>query len=119
MDAITKRFVLPVYPVNTKVKSIYPWETDYFALLYAEIYQRAKETGYNGTLEEFRSQLGDFLSKAMQPKFYNGQYEVTPLAHLEQILRTEATILERDIVVGEIPYYETSNAAGGYTVIIG
>lgn len=119
MEAITKQFFLPLYPANSKVKTIYPWETDYFALFYQEIYKRAVETGYSGTLEEFRTQLGDFLAKAINPEFYDGQYVVTPLAHLDQILRTKATILEDNVVVQAIPYYETSNNAGGYTVIIG
>lgn len=50
---------------------------------------------------------------------YTGSYEVTPLPYTEQLLPTTQTHVTDDIVVKEIPYYETTNDAGGYTVIIG
>jgi len=41
------------------------------------------------------------------------------MAHLSQILRTNDKIMTDNVVVEPIPYYETTNDAGGYTVIIG
>ena len=50
---------------------------------------------------------------------YEGTYEISPVAELDIILETSNKILKNDIVVKEIPYFETSNESGGYTVIIG
>lgn len=50
---------------------------------------------------------------------YDGSYEVSPLARTEVILPTTGKRMEDDVVVLEIPYYETTNESGGYTVIIG
>lgn len=49
---------------------------------------------------------------------YDGVYEVTPLADFEIILPTQGKILDEDVVVNKIPYYETSNESG-ITVYIG
>lgn len=50
---------------------------------------------------------------------YNGQYRVTPLAGIAQVLRTSDKLMTNNVIVEKIPYSETSNTAGGYTVIIG
>ena len=50
---------------------------------------------------------------------YTGRYQVTPLAYLDQILRTKDKVMEQDVTVEKIPYQTTSNTAGGYTAIIG
>jgi len=50
---------------------------------------------------------------------YEGSYEVSPLVGAEIILPTSGKRLEDDVTILEIPYYETTNEAGGYTVIIG
>lgn len=44
---------------------------------------------------------------------------VIPLAERQTVLETAEKLLLEDIVVKEIPYYETSNSAGGDTVYIG
>lgn len=49
---------------------------------------------------------------------YEGNYEVTPLAFQRTVLSTEGKKMENDVVVKEIPYYETSNLSGGTTVYI-
>ena len=49
---------------------------------------------------------------------YDGDYVVTPSGE-EQILDTDRKIMRRDVTVEAIPYYETTNESGGYTVIIG
>ena len=50
---------------------------------------------------------------------YDGDYDVVPLAFQETILSTRNKKLIDDILVQEIPYYETSNLSGGNTVFIG
>lgn len=49
---------------------------------------------------------------------YTGDYEVTPTVE-EQTLPTKNKSMRDDLVVHEIPYFETSNLSGGYTAIIG
>lgn len=48
---------------------------------------------------------------------YKGSYEVTPKAG-PQTLPTAEKYMEEDVRVKGIPYYETSNAAGGNTLYI-
>ena len=50
---------------------------------------------------------------------YDGSYEIAPVANAEVILSTTGKKMLDDVTVLEIPYYETSNESGGYTVIIG
>lgn len=49
---------------------------------------------------------------------YEGDYNVLPLAFQETVLQTKNKKLVNDIVIKEIPYYETSNPSGGNTVYI-
>lgn len=49
---------------------------------------------------------------------YTGAYEVTPLPFEAQTLRTKNKLMGDDVVVLEIPYFETSNVSGT-TVYIG
>lgn len=59
-------------------------------------------------------------SKAVAPSsmdIYQGVYNVTPSAYAQE-LQTANKMLERNVVVNEIPYYETHNA-NGITVYIG
>lgn len=49
---------------------------------------------------------------------YGGVYEVIPSTE-KQVLPTAQTVMEDDVTIQEIPYYETTNESGGYTVIIG
>ena len=48
---------------------------------------------------------------------YEGTYEVTPTAG-EQELQTRNKTMRDDVTVHAIPYHETTNEAGGYTVSI-
>lgn len=50
---------------------------------------------------------------------YNGEYEVTPLVDKETTLPTANKIMARNVVVKQVPYFETSNNTGGETVYIG
>ena len=49
---------------------------------------------------------------------YDGNYIVIPKAYKEQILETKEKMMEDNVVVKKIPYYETSNVDGGETVYI-
>lgn len=49
---------------------------------------------------------------------YEGEYKVTPKV-AEQILSTARKILNEDVVVEKIPYFEVSNNSGGITASIG
>lgn len=49
---------------------------------------------------------------------YDGDYEVIPLAFQDIILPTKDKKMMGDVVVKEVPYYETSNLSGGVTVYI-
>ena len=51
------------------------------------------------------------------PDTYDGAYEVIPTTD-EQILYTKSKYMEDDVTVKSIPYFETSNQAGGDTVYI-
>jgi hypothetical protein len=50
---------------------------------------------------------------------YTGSYEVTPDVFNPQILKTKNCILTDDIVINEVPYFETSNDQNGITIYIG
>lgn len=49
---------------------------------------------------------------------YEGNYNILPLAFQETILQTKNKKLINNIIIREIPYYETSNPSGGNTVYI-
>lgn len=53
----------------------------------------------------------------IDPNLYDGDYEVTPKTY-SQTLDTEDKYLSSDIIVNEIPYFETSNDQDGLTVYI-
>lgn len=49
---------------------------------------------------------------------YEGPYEVTPRAYNEVVLETMNKIMEADVTVHRVPYYETSNLFDGKTAYI-
>lgn len=51
-------------------------------------------------------------------EIYKGNYEATPRPEA-QTFETAERYLKEDFVVNKIPYYSTSNIAGGNTVFIG
>ena len=59
------------------------------------------------------------IPQVIEAETYDGAYEVTPKAFDETVLETEHKLMQHDVTVLEIPYYETSNLSGGYTAIIG
>lgn len=50
--------------------------------------------------------------------YYEGPYEVVPLAWNDQTLETREKLMRRNVHVTKIPYYETTNPSGK-TVYIG
>lgn len=48
---------------------------------------------------------------------YDGVYEVTP-TDFEQYLETTGKVMREDVTVHKVPYFETGNESGGYTVSI-
>lgn len=49
---------------------------------------------------------------------YDGDYSVTPKAHEEQVLATKGKVMQDNLTVLEIPFFEVSNALGK-TIYIG
>ena len=123
MEAITQQFILPVTPtVEPRMKVIYPWESTKLFNLCQDLYTLAAKTGYNGTFDEFRTAFGTYLQSdgsLIDYDVYTGEYNITALPNVEQILRTRNKLVTHDIIIDPIPYAEVSNAAGGTTVIIG
>ena len=50
---------------------------------------------------------------------YDGPTTVIPEADEIQILQTEGKVVRENVLVMQIPYFETSNPQGGKTVYIG
>ena len=51
-------------------------------------------------------------------EIYEGDYIITP-KETAQVMKTAGKVMNKDVTVKEIPYYVTSNTAGGETVYIG
>lgn len=75
----------------------------------------------SGNVSRMLSVQGGITTAPAAPIFpyYQGVYEVTPLANLTLELQTSHKILENNIIVNQIPYFQVSNTSGGYTVTIG
>lgn len=58
------------------------------------------------------------IQRSASGEYYTGEYVVTPSTQ-EQNLETKNKVMSDNVKIEEIPYYETSNPSGGYTVIIG
>ena len=71
-----------------------------------------------GRLSSSKKVLSGTLSKQVRDDYYTGDYVVTPSTE-EQTLNTKNHMMNDNVLVEEIPYFETTNESGGYTVIIG
>ena len=108
--------------IPVKRTAIYPWEDISLSVFCKKMYQVAKNSGYSGTLDDFKQHFGEYLEKTIGPTdlpVYPGPHEVTPLTSAAQTLLTQQTVVLQNITVEEIPYYETTNIKGGQTVYIG
>lgn len=106
---------LPPNPYHAVLKKIYPWEDYNISIVMQWLYAQAQNTGFQGTFEDFKEHYGVYIDA----KAYDGEYEIAPLPFISQILRTNKCLLTEDIIIEKIPYAETTNTAGGYTVTIG
>ena len=76
--------------------------------------------GLTGTLSPPHGLTGSLtIPRVLDAEYYTGEYEVTPQARSDVVLDTSGKMMTDDVTVFEIPYYETTNPAGGYTAIIG
>lgn len=124
MDIIKKRFVLPPapQPPSSSLPVVYPWENINLYNLCVQLYELAKNTGYNNTFDDFKEHFGALLENQIitaDDIIYKGQDTITPLPLVEQILDTYNKFVKTEIVIEPIPYRLTSNMANGYTAIIG
>ena len=89
--------------------------------VYGELSGRLTSSGrVHGTLVGDHHKIHGSLTipSVVGAKMYEGAYEVTPLPFEAQTLRTKNKLMGDDVVVLEIPYFETSNVSGT-TVYIG
>lgn len=49
---------------------------------------------------------------------YTGEYKVVPQAFRAQTLETANKLLHNNMIISEIPYFETGNDSGGITAYI-
>lgn len=73
--------------------------------------------GITATLSEDMS-LNGTLNRDGNITYYSDDYTITPSTSV-QTLASQGKYMNEDVVVLEIPYHETTNPSGGYTVIIG
>lgn len=70
----------------------------------------------DGTLSDITNLNGEFGNyiqvSAQTYPYYEGEYEVIPMAYESQVLPTTDTIMRDDLTIREVPYYETSNVNG-------
>lgn len=71
----------------------------------------------SGNLSSKQEITGD-LSVTKEYDAYSGPYEITPKAFESQMLETKNRVLRANLEITEVPYWETSNEAGGNTVYI-
>ena len=70
-------------------------------------------------LEEKIQLLNDRVDNIQDVETYDGNYTVTPSTTSDQVLQTANLMMEDDVTVKEIPFFEVGNIAGGNTVYIG
>lgn len=74
-------------------------------------------TSLQGKLSESGA-LGGTVCVTQEYDAYTGDYEVVPQAFRTQTLETANKLLRNNIVVNEIPYFETGNDSNGMTAYI-
>ena len=79
------------------------------------------QTTVNGNISPIMTISGNItygVGEGDTSTVYDGDYSVIPLAFQETVLKTRNKKLVDNIIVKEIPYYETTNLSGGNTVYI-
>ena len=96
---------LPPDPSHAVLKKIYPWDDYNVSIVIQWLYVQAQKTGFIGTLEDFKQRYGAYIESADPQSIYDlienytGQYHITPLVSIEQVLHTKNKILNQDIIV--------------------
>lgn len=67
---------------------------------------------------DFESASKIVIVDTTELEHYKGNYEVTPKI-TPQVMQTRNLIMDNDILINKIPYFETGNNFGGNTVYIG
>lgn len=62
--------------------------------------------------------IGTLALGARVNEVYEGPYYVVPRAYDDIVLDTQDKLMTEDVTVSAVPYYETSNLSGGFTVYI-
>ena len=65
----------------------------------------------------FDGELGVIVTERM-PDEYQGEITIIPRARTDTVLPTKDTVVREDITVKQVPFYATSNEAGGSTIYI-
>ncbi len=65
-----------------------------------------------GDLPALRFELGDMSVAIIKGKPYEGDYVVIPKADAATVLPTKDRMMQDDVTVTRIPYYETANPTG-------
>lgn len=65
-----------------------------------------------GDLPALRFELGDMPVAIIKGKPYEGDYIVIPKADAATVLPTKDRLMQDDVTVQKIPYYETANPTG-------
>lgn len=105
----TIKNLLPPDPQHAIKKRIYPWEKYQETSIIIWLYEQAKQTGFTGTLEDFKQRYGAFM-EATDPADlpdlidnYEGLYRIIPLMGIQQVLETENKVLNKNIIIEAIP----------------
>ena len=56
-------YIMPPLPHSAGLPVIYPWENTSMAILLNQLYNLAATSGYDGSVEEFKTNFGQFFSK--------------------------------------------------------
>lgn len=89
--------------------------------VYGELHGKLTSTGrLQGSLVGDHHKIQGTLTIPNAPglELYAGPYEVTPKAWEEQILQTDGKLMDGDVTVFRVPYYETINLFDGKTAYI-
>lgn len=115
--------LIPPDPQHVILKKIYPWDKYNIELIMSWLYDQAKQTGFDGTLNDFKLHYGDYIASLDISQVYelidhyNEDYHITPLPGVEQILNTKNKLLTEDIIVDPIPdVVIPANYEGSYLV---
>ena len=77
-----------------------------------------KITGNISPINQISGNITYGVGTGETTSIYEGQYDILPLAFEKTVLLTKNKRLTENLIIEEIPYYETTNLSGGTTVYI-